>query len=280
MDAHNTLGVAPDATAEEVTRAYRQLARALHPDAHPRCSPEERAGYECSMALVNDAYRALASPSERRPHARIRRPRGGSEPGPNECSVCGHAPAEPLSFTYQVGLLFSRKRVSMPATLCRDCGRAVGRSHQDHTLRTGWWGPTLFVTNLGVVFRNARALRSAQRIEEPTRVSGVTGRLAVPMPPGNPVAFRAGFWVLPLLLAVVACIWLGARVGDSSPVPPGNSLAPGACIVGMNAVRAVPCTEPHDAQIVAEADQAAHCPAVTQAFLDAGRRVLCVRFVP
>jgi curved DNA-binding protein CbpA len=35
FDAYVALGVAPDATSDEIRTAYRRLARALHPDAHP-----------------------------------------------------------------------------------------------------------------------------------------------------------------------------------------------------------------------------------------------------
>ena len=34
-DYYATLGVSKDASAKEVTRAYRKLARRLHPDANP-----------------------------------------------------------------------------------------------------------------------------------------------------------------------------------------------------------------------------------------------------
>ena len=34
-DYYATLGVPKDATAKDVTRAYRKLARDLHPDANP-----------------------------------------------------------------------------------------------------------------------------------------------------------------------------------------------------------------------------------------------------
>ena len=280
MDAHDTLGVAPDATAEQLSKAYRRLARRLHPDAHPWCSPQERARYEAAMALVNDAYRQLLSPPEARGGASARRSCAGRKPGAGECRMCGHAPAEPLTFTYLEGLLFSRRSVALSSTLCRDCGRAVGRSHQDRTLRTGWWGPTLFATNLGVVFNNARNLRRARRIDEPARVPDVTARLRRPMPTGTPVVLRAGLWVLPLLIALAASIWLGAHAVGAAPTPAGRRFAPGSCLVGTHAVTAVPCSEPHDAEIVTAADRATGCPAATPFFINVGERVLCVKSQP
>ncbi len=282
MDAHDTLGVAPDATAEQVSQAYRRLARSLHPDAHPRCSPEERARFDVAMASVNDAYRQLISTPEARRGAPPRTSFAGREPGADECRMCGHAPAEPFTFTYLEGLLFSRRRVVLSSTLCRDCGRAVGRSHQDRTLRTGWWGPTLFVRNLGVVFDNSRNLRRAMQIDEPARVPDVAARLQRPMPTGTPVALRAGFWVLPLLLAVVAAIWLGATGIGASPMAVESPLAPGGCLIGTHAVTPVPCSEPHDAEIITTADRATGCPAAAPFFIEdrARERVLCVESRP
>jgi hypothetical protein len=194
--------------------------------------------------------------------------------------MCGHAPAEPLTFAYLEGLLFSRRSVVLSSTLCRDCGRAVGRSHQDRTLRTGWWGPTLFATNVGVVFHNTRNLRRARRINEPARVPDVAARLHRPMPTGTPVVLRAGFWMLPLLAALVASIWLGARSVGATSTPAGNRLAPGVCLIGTHAVTAVPCAEPHDAEIVTAADRVTGCPPTTRFFINDGERVLCVASRP
>jgi len=212
MDAHELLGVAPDATSEEVTQAYRRLARTLHPDVHPGSSPEERERFSRVMARLNHAYRAMSSAR----HARGDgwKPRGVRGPSRDECSMCGHAPAASVTFGYQEGALFSRRRFSLRSTLCRDCGRAVGRAHQDRTLRRGFWGPTLFLTNVGVALDNARSLRKIARLERPTRVVGVAARLPRPMPPGDPVALRAGFWTLPLVVVVLVCgvIGFGALV--------------------------------------------------------------------
>lgn len=60
-DAHRTLGVSPEADRETVKRAYRRLARALHPDLHGDSSAERRRVLERRLAEVTSAYRALTA---------------------------------------------------------------------------------------------------------------------------------------------------------------------------------------------------------------------------
>jgi hypothetical protein len=260
MDAHETLGVSPDATSEEVTRAYRRLARTLHPDLHPGSTPEERERYGALMAQLNHAYRSISSPREARGGGGWK-PRDVRGPGRDECSLCGHAPAASVTFEYQAGALFSRRRYSFRSTLCRDCGRAVGRSHQDRTLRKGFWGPTLFVTNVGVVSGNARSLRAIGRLRRPAPVAGVRARLPMPMPPGDPVVLRAGLWTLPLVVLLIVCIvvGLGSVAGAETSAPP--SFVPGSCVAGRDPHTPVRCREQHAARVVAVVDRIGECPA-------------------
>jgi hypothetical protein len=276
MDAHETLGVSPDATSEEVTQAYRRLARTLHPDVHPGSTPEERERYSRLMARLNHAYRSLSSPREARDGSGWK-PRNLRGPARDECSMCGHAPAARVTFTYQEGAPFSRRRYSLRSTLCRDCGRAVGRAHQDRTLRRGFWGPTLFVTNVGVVVDNARSLRAITRLGRPAPVVGVRARLAIPMPPGDPVALRAGFWTLPLVVVLLVCGVIGFGALTGADPSPAASLVPGACLVGTDPYAPVPCHDRHDARLVAVVDRAGQCPASSHASVVEGRGVLCVR---
>jgi molecular chaperone DnaJ len=58
-DYYDVLGVSPDAGAEEIKRAYRQLARRYHPD----ISGEERGGAFLELAR---AYEVLRDPVRRR----------------------------------------------------------------------------------------------------------------------------------------------------------------------------------------------------------------------
>jgi DnaJ-class molecular chaperone len=45
----------------EIRRAFRQVARKLHPDAHPHASDEERRALESQLAQVTAAYQTLVA---------------------------------------------------------------------------------------------------------------------------------------------------------------------------------------------------------------------------
>jgi molecular chaperone DnaJ len=59
-DYYGTLGVAQDAGPDEIKRAYRRLARELHPDVNPDPAAQER------FAEVSAAYEVLSDPEKRR----------------------------------------------------------------------------------------------------------------------------------------------------------------------------------------------------------------------
>ena len=59
-DYYGILGVSRDADADEIKRAYRRLARELHPDVNPDPGAQER------FRDVSDAYEVLTDPEKRR----------------------------------------------------------------------------------------------------------------------------------------------------------------------------------------------------------------------
>ncbi len=58
-DHYESLGIARDATPDEIKKAYRRLARELHPDVNPSADASER------FKLVTHAYDVLSDPQER-----------------------------------------------------------------------------------------------------------------------------------------------------------------------------------------------------------------------
>lgn len=71
-DYYGTLGVARDATADEIKKAFRKLARKYHPDI------SKEAGAEARMKEVNEAYAVLSDPEKRAAYDHLGR---GYQPG-------------------------------------------------------------------------------------------------------------------------------------------------------------------------------------------------------
>ncbi len=63
QDYYTTLGVSRTATADEIKRAYRKLAKEWHPDRHP---PHERAEVEKKFKAIAEANEVLSDPEKRK----------------------------------------------------------------------------------------------------------------------------------------------------------------------------------------------------------------------
>lgn len=65
-DYYKTLGVAPDASQDEIRKSYRRLARKYHPDVSAEADAEER------FKEVGEAYEVLRDPEKRKGYDQLR----------------------------------------------------------------------------------------------------------------------------------------------------------------------------------------------------------------
>ncbi len=79
MDHYESLGVRSDASAEQIKRAYVDLARRHHPDFHTTDDPATRRDAERRMREVNAAWQVLGVETARQAYDRTRA--GGSGAG-------------------------------------------------------------------------------------------------------------------------------------------------------------------------------------------------------
>lgn len=82
-DYYEVLGCDPTSSAEEIKKAYRELAGKLHPDVNP---PRLRGWAERQMKQLNQAYDVLGDPDRRSRYDMARR-------GGDFAPFASHAPA-------------------------------------------------------------------------------------------------------------------------------------------------------------------------------------------
>ena len=73
---YQVLGIAENASEEEIKLAYRKLAKKYHPDAHP-----DDAACEKKFQEINEAYSVLSSPEKRKKYDETNR-RAAAAEGP------------------------------------------------------------------------------------------------------------------------------------------------------------------------------------------------------
>jgi curved DNA-binding protein len=109
-DYYAVLGVARQATAEDIKKAYRKLARKYHPDVSKEKDAAER------MTQINEAYAVLSDPEKRAAYDRLGagyRPGEEFRPPPNwdegfEFSRAGFGPQQAGDFSDFFAELFGR----------------------------------------------------------------------------------------------------------------------------------------------------------------------------
>ena len=198
-DYYQTLGVARDATAEAIKKAFRKLARKYHPDVSKEADAESR------MKDVNEAYAVLSDPEKRAAYDQLG---SGFQPGQEfrpppdwdagfEYSGRGFAPGEATEFSDFFAELFGRM----------DGGRGEFRPHGGHFQAHGEDHHAKVLLDLEDTFHGATrqiSLRVPQ-VDAQGRVQLATRTLNVKIPKG----VREG--------QVIRLAGQGARGGGGAP---------------------------------------------------------------
>lgn len=83
QDLYAVLHVLPAATQQEISRSYRRLLRAHHPDLQPDDQPEGTAPAAAGeLHLIMHAYAILGNPRDRADYDRVRAARGNANTDP------------------------------------------------------------------------------------------------------------------------------------------------------------------------------------------------------
>jgi len=189
---------------------------------------------------------------------------------PNTCKICGRTPIAQIEIKKQTGLVLARQTTKWSGPVCRDCGLALARQYQSHTLLAGWWGFFSFFLNPFTIFKNLTAFRRLRPLTTPQGAP-----LAPPMNPGRPVWLRPGF-----LVAIGLAVLLGLVIREGITHTDVNQLSVGECInvpdsASFNSVESLDCTSPHDAQVVGKVGSATMgsidpCVAMAQSVVKSG----------
>jgi curved DNA-binding protein len=148
-DYYQTLGVARDAAADDIKKAFRKLARKYHPDL------SRDPGAEARMKEVNEAYAVLSDTEKRAAYdalARGHRPGEAFQPPPDwdagfEFSGPGFGDAEAADFSDFFAEVFGRMGGGRAAGFGRGGARFEGRGEDHHAkivldLEDAWRGAT------------------------------------------------------------------------------------------------------------------------------------------
>ncbi len=112
-DFYQVLGVSKDASADDVKKAYRKLARENHPDAKPGDSRAED-----RFKAISEAYAVLSSPTKRKEYDE-QRAMFGSGAGPGGFRVPGGGGAGGFDISDLLGGIFGGSGGTRPRTTTR-----------------------------------------------------------------------------------------------------------------------------------------------------------------
>ena len=93
IDYYNLLKISPEASPAQVKKAFRRLAKQVHPDANPGGTPQEKEALRRRFIQLAQAYDVLSDPGRRAQYRRQWEARRGKAAGENPRSQRPERPA-------------------------------------------------------------------------------------------------------------------------------------------------------------------------------------------
>ena len=185
-DYYAVIGVGPEATADEIRRAYRRLALECHPDRNPG-DPDAAERFK----EVSEAYAVLIDAAKRREYDRARRAGAPGDFRPRREDLFRDLFADPVA-----SAIFE--------DIARELGRLGLRVDRYHFRQTLFGGRAV-VTGGVFVIGPLTPVLALLRLALARRVRASLGRLGrwllgLPAPAGAPEALDRGDTVVPLRL--------------------------------------------------------------------------------
>ncbi len=152
---YGVLGIASNAPSEEIKRAYRQLVKKVHPDAHGGGGQDDQ-----RIRDINAAYEVLSDPERRAKYDANCAAQPDSEPNqinPVKCSVCSAISAQPryVIFSSVFSYLLATSRHAVQGIFCPSCARTKAIKASLITWLFGWWGfPWGPIFSIGALVKN------------------------------------------------------------------------------------------------------------------------------
>ena len=138
---YSCLGVAPNASSEEIKSCYKQLAKRLHPDIN------RDSNAKALFQRINEAYQTLSDPDLRCAYDALQYSKPEAEPSSNEldpicCSHCGKVTAQPRStvFFRTVSIVLLTTKTPIQGIFCSACATKLGLRASLISALFGWWG--------------------------------------------------------------------------------------------------------------------------------------------
>jgi hypothetical protein len=165
---YSCLGVAPNASSEEIKSSYKRLAKQLHPDINH--DPNAKTQFQ----KINDAYQVLSDPDLRAAYDALQYSKPKPEPRQDEldpicCSHCGKVTAQPRStvFFRTISIILLTTKTPIQGIFCSACATKLGLRASLVSAIFGWWGfPWGPIYTISSIFTNAGGGRHSREIDE------------------------------------------------------------------------------------------------------------------